>query len=244
MQQRGARWERFRHFACLGDDCFGLGVPLNDQFTFTALTVAPTPPTPMDSLTAAGCSSVTWQLVFKKPIQCSSIAPDGSDFIITGPAPVVIQSASGHCINGSSTVILLNLASPVVSSGIYQVRLVNGSDGNTLIDDCDRQTPAGSVLSMDIGSCFIGVPAAFTPNGDGHNDFLYPLNADKAVNLEFKVYNRYGQLVFETRDGAKKWDGTLKGKAQNTGTYIWTLQYTDGETGKKIVSRGTSILIR
>ncbi|MBK8301445.1 MAG: gliding motility-associated C-terminal domain-containing protein [Chitinophagaceae bacterium] len=40
------------------------------------------------------------------------------------------------------------------------------------------------------------MPSAFTPNGDGKNDFLYPLNAVKANNLEFKVYNRMGQLVF------------------------------------------------
>ena len=45
-------------------------------------------------------------------------------------------------------------------------------------------------------SCFIAVPGAFTPNGDGVNDYLYPLNALKAVDLQFRVYNRWGQMVF------------------------------------------------
>ena len=53
-------------------------------------------------------------------------------------------------------------------------------------------------------NCYIAVPSAFTPNGDGLNDYLYPLNAYKADNLEFRVYNRWGQLVFETKDWTKK----------------------------------------
>jgi len=93
-------------------------------------------------------------------------------------------------------------------------------------------------------SCYIAVPSAFTPNGDGQNDFLYPLNAYKAVNLEFRVYNRYGQQVFESREWTRKWDGTLGGQPQPAGTFVWTLQYTDGETGKKVFSKGATILIR
>jgi gliding motility-associated-like protein len=92
-------------------------------------------------------------------------------------------------------------------------------------------------------SCYIKVPNAFTPNGDGRNDFLYPLNAFLATNLEFMVYNRYGQLVFETRDWSRKWDGTIGGLPQQTGTFIWTLRYTDS-SGKKFFLRGSSILIR
>jgi gliding motility-associated-like protein len=93
-------------------------------------------------------------------------------------------------------------------------------------------------------SCYITVPNAFTPNGDGINDYLYPLNAFNATALDFKVFNRLGQLVFETRDWTRKWDGTINGHPQGTGTYIWTLNYTDGPTGKKIFLQGTSILIR
>ena len=93
-------------------------------------------------------------------------------------------------------------------------------------------------------SCYITVPNGFTPNGDGKNDYLYPLNAYNAIALDFKVYNREGQIVFETRDWTKKWDGTINGHPQATGTYVWTLNYTDGPTGKKIFLQGTSVLIR
>ena len=93
-------------------------------------------------------------------------------------------------------------------------------------------------------SCSIAVPNAFTPNGDGKNDYLYPLNGNLTSSLEFQVYNRYGQLVFETRDWSKKWDGTIGGKPQPTGTYVWMLHYTEGASGKSFFLRGTSVLIR
>ncbi|HEV2355545.1 MAG TPA: gliding motility-associated C-terminal domain-containing protein, partial [Puia sp.] len=93
-------------------------------------------------------------------------------------------------------------------------------------------------------SCYIAVPGAFTPNGDGVNDYLYPLNALNAENLDFKVFDRWGQLVFETRNWMKKWDGTVDGHPQPAGTYVWMLSYVDKETGKRIFQKGTSLLIR
>jgi gliding motility-associated-like protein len=98
-------------------------------------------------------------------------------------------------------------------------------------------------LITKLQSCYITVPNAFTPNGDGVNDFLYPLNAFSVTNLKFQVFNRYGQLVFETRDWSKKWDGKINGHQQDTGTYIWTLSYTDN-TGRNISQRGSTVLIR
>src|SRR5258708_3696490 len=102
-----------------------------------------------------------------------------------------------------------------------------------------------AVQQIDVlRSCYIAVPSAFTPNGDGLNDYLYPLNAFKADNLEFRVFNRYGQLVFESRDYTKKWDGTINGHPQPPGAFVWTLQYTDRDSGKKFFLKGTSLLIR
>jgi gliding motility-associated-like protein len=94
------------------------------------------------------------------------------------------------------------------------------------------------------GNCYIAVPSAFTPNGDGLNDYLYPLNAYKAINLDFKVYNRYGQLIWETNDWTKKWDGRINGELQASGVYVWHLVYTDAEKLKKLDLRGTTTLIR
>lgn len=94
-----------------------------------------------------------------------------------------------------------------------------------------------------VDNCYIAVPTGFTPNNDGRNDFLYPLNAYKATNLHFRVYNRNGQLVFETTDWSRKWDGRIGGVEQPTGVYVWMLDYND-TSGKRIFLKGTSTLIR
>ncbi len=95
-----------------------------------------------------------------------------------------------------------------------------------------------------VNNCYIAVPGAFTPNKDGLNDHLYPLNAYKATDLFFRVYNRYGQIVFQTRNWMNQWNGEIKGLPADPGTYIWMLDYTDRDTGKRVSQKGTSILIR
>lgn len=75
----------------------------------------------------------------------------------------------------------------------------------------------------------VGVPSAFSPNGDGQNDILYVYGAG-IETLDFKLYNRWGQLVFETTSLDIGWDGIFKGKAQEMDSYGYTLTatFTDG----------------
>jgi gliding motility-associated-like protein len=89
----------------------------------------------------------------------------------------------------------------------------------------------------------IFIPTAFTPNNDRKNDRLIPIPVGIASMEYFKVYNRYGQLVFNTSNIGQGWDGRVSGKEQNTGTYAWYVQGTD-YLGRKIFKKGTSTLIR
>jgi gliding motility-associated-like protein len=120
---------------------------------------------------------------------------------------------------------------------IYTVSLVAF---NTALNCSDTAILPVKVLA----NCMILVPSAFSPNGDGKNDYFYPLNALKADNLDFRVYNRYGQSVFVTKDWTKKWDGRVNGMMQQTGVFAWMLSYTHHDTGEKIFMRGTVLLIR
>jgi gliding motility-associated-like protein len=95
-----------------------------------------------------------------------------------------------------------------------------------------------------LDNCLIAVTSAFTPNGDGLNDYFWPHNALKADNLEFKVYNRWGQLVFNSSNWQQKWDGTINGIPQPPGVFVWFLSYTNRDTGKKVFQKGTVMLIR
>jgi len=109
-------------------------------------------------------------------------------------------------------------------------------------DSSGCKDSAYHILKVE-GNCYIAVPSAFTPNGDGLNDYLYPLNAYKATNLIFRVYNRSGELIFETRDWTKRWNGTKASIPQPSGTYIWMLDYNDA-TNKKVSLHGTAVLLR
>lgn len=95
-----------------------------------------------------------------------------------------------------------------------------------------------------LNNCFIAVPSAFTPNNDGINDYLSPNNALKAENLDFKIFNRWGQLVFHSKDWTKKWDGKVNGIEQASGVYVWMLEYTHRDTKQKVFQKGTTTLIK
>jgi len=367
------------------------------------------PPLPikMDSITKPGCKPDELQLVFKRLIDCNSIAANGSDFMITGTAPVNITGASAICDDGLSYKVMVKLSSPIYSKGNFQVRLQKGNDGNTLIDECGKEIIEGDILPFStkdtvsadftynirfgcksdtieyfntgnfvdtwkwnfdnagsstqqnpvriyrsfgikkafllvsngvctdsssaeinldnafkasfeatsiacpgdlvsfnnkstgnivawtwdfgngltsdlktpapqlfnpadytfdlpirllaqnshgcfdtafqlvkiVNNCSILVPNSFTPNGDGLNDYLYPLNAYKAVDLFFRVYDRTGRIVFETTDWTRKWDGRFKGQPADRGTYVWVLKYKDKDSGKTILKKGSTILL-
>lgn len=95
-----------------------------------------------------------------------------------------------------------------------------------------------------VNNCFIAVPSAFTPNNDGLNDFLYPLNAYKATDLTFSIFNRFGQRIFTTNTWLNKWNGRFRNREADPGTYVWFLKYTDRDTNKPYFLKGTTILIR
>ena len=72
---------------------------------------------------------------------------------------------------------------------------------------------------------YVFVPNAFTPNGDGKNDILY-VRGEVVLEVAFKVYDRWGEKVFETTDLAHGWDGTFRGQPCEPGVYDYHLQVT------------------
>jgi large repetitive protein len=86
------------------------------------------------------------------------------------------------------------------------------------------------------------VPNSFTPNGDGLNDIFRAIPVGIA-NTYFRVFNRTGQVMFETSQYLKGWDGTFNGKPQPNGTYVWIVTGTDRDY-KKVEMKGTVNLIR
>jgi gliding motility-associated-like protein len=89
----------------------------------------------------------------------------------------------------------------------------------------------------------IDVPNAWSPNNDGHNDKLYPLTICIKELKYFRVYDRWGQLMFETHTLGQGWDGTFRGQPQVMDVYTWTVE-ADGLDGVHYKQAGNSILMR
>ena len=86
------------------------------------------------------------------------------------------------------------------------------------------------------------MPNAFTPNGDGKNE-VFRIPPGISLKLKrFSIYDEWGAKVFSTENSSKGWDGTISGKQQATGVYVYIIEGTN-EKGK-ILLKGTFVLIR
>ncbi len=86
------------------------------------------------------------------------------------------------------------------------------------------------------------MPNAFTPNKDGRNDCFGITHWGTISQLEFSIFNRWGQLIFFTKDASKCWDGNIQGIPQPSGAYVYMIKATASCT--EIERHGTFVLIR
>ena len=87
------------------------------------------------------------------------------------------------------------------------------------------------------------VPNAFSPNGDGRNDIFRAIPSGIASTEYFRVFDRFGVLLFETNQWLKGWDGTYRGKKQPIGTYVWMVKGKD-QNGHVVEQKGTVIIVQ
>jgi gliding motility-associated-like protein len=362
-----------------------------------------------DSIAKPRCTPDSVRIYFPKKIACNTIAPNGSEFSVSGPTAVQVVGATGNCVDNKTPYVVVKFAAPIYTEGNYTLTLKPGSDGTILLDECAVELPVQNVnfitadtvnadftytsklgcrsdtltfshngankvnnwnwrfnggaaittqshtivwsasstntVSLSVGNgtcidsttstiildnevkalfdmkdvtcpedavlvlnnstgdidewkwqydvlgsstvenpppflfptlnneayytvkltarnntlncsdsirkritvldfCLIEVPTAFTPNNDGLNDFFQPHNALKADQYSFKVFNRWGQLVFQSNNWRDKWDGRINGNLQTTGVYAWVLSYINPETKQRVMKKGTLTLIR
>ena len=89
----------------------------------------------------------------------------------------------------------------------------------------------------------IQVPNAFTPNADGKNDVFRPYIPAPVTNYHMQVWNRYGQLLFDTKTYTKGWDGMCNGAYQPAAAYVYAITLIDVD-GQPVEKHGTFILVR
>ncbi|MDP1811877.1 MAG: gliding motility-associated C-terminal domain-containing protein, partial [Sediminibacterium sp.] len=122
--------------------------------------------------------------------------------------------------------------------------LSNETDFTIRITNAAGCVTTDSVFVKLAGTGEIFVGQGFTPNGDGVNDKCYPLLSGIRSLTYFKIFNRWGNQVFQTNDATPQngWDGKLAGRMQPAGTYLWIAEAIDG-SGKVIKRSGNVILI-
>lgn len=87
------------------------------------------------------------------------------------------------------------------------------------------------------------MPNAFTPNGDGNNDLFGPVWFNEFELVYFRIFNRWGQLVYETNDPTAWWNGTANGVPQPMDTYVYMIRGV-GNRGENFVQEGNVVLLR
>ena len=86
------------------------------------------------------------------------------------------------------------------------------------------------------------LPTAFSPNGDGSNDILF-VRSGAIETMSLKIFNRWGELVFETNNPDQGWDGKYKGREQETDAYGYVLLATFID-GTSLQKQGNVTLLR
>lgn len=113
---------------------------------------------------------------------------------------------------------------------LVHIRSASGCEGND------------SINVLVVNDPYLFVPSAFTPNRDGLNDFFRPLAAGYRNVRFLRVFNRWGQVVFQTNNFSQGWDGTLNGTAAEIGVYYWVLGVTDRFGNDKLIKGDVTLI--
>ena len=187
---------------------------------------------------ARGCDSLV-QIIYLFPDSLTTSIQKSNDISCLQPSAQL--SASGGNFYAWSPAEGLDDAqvyNPVASptqTTLYQVQI----------------TKANGCISTDTITVWVGtgnldnaflVPNAFTPDGDGKNDCFGVRHWGSVSQLQFTIYNRWGELVFQTKDPSICWDGKYKGIQVSTGTYVYMISALT--PCGPVVRKGTITLIR
>jgi len=185
-------------------------------------------------ITQNGC-----KVTLSKPIEViKAVANAGRDTITLYDQPVRLNGSGGGAYNWTAATHLddATIPNPVArlkENELFTLETIS-AEGCKATDE---------VLVKVVPGFDIFIPTAFTPNGDGNNDQLKPLPVGIDHLNYFKVYNRFGQEVFNTKELDKGWDGRISGMIQSPAAFVWIVQAVD-IYGRMITKQGTSVLIR
>lgn len=191
-----------------------------------------------------GCASLVTDrvLVYVKPIRINTFPYDTVGY--PGEKIPLLAIPEVPNVNQYNWTPSTYLNNPVIPDPIVTVGGI-GSDVTfkvtaTATDGCVGE---GYVHLKVYNGPEIYVPSAFTPNNDGMNDTFYPYPVGIKAIKYFRVFNRWGNLVFQTNNWKNGWDGKYKGNNAPAGVYVWMVEGIN-VSGRVIKKKGTVMLIR
>lgn len=225
------------------------GAPVATGYSFSLVGVSAPSTWYVEGFSTAGCISAA-----RPSIQVTLIprlaapvvtvtAISFSSLTFSWPA---VTGATGYQIstNGGST-----FSAP--SSGAAGLsHTIDGLPGNTTVailvraigaKICETSLPGGPVSGTTLSTREIFVPNAFTPNNDGKNDIL-KVFGNYISTIDLRIFNQWGQLIFQTTDPTQGWDGKHKGKLQPVGVYAYILKVVR-QDGTVVNKKGSINLI-
>lgn len=192
-----------------------------------------------------GCNdSATLLLIIRPPVPVFA----GNDFTTAADQPAQLSAQGGgdffvwEVLQPSAGVVFSNLAtaSPTAtfSEGTHILQVMT-------VDDIGCTGYDTIVVTANRLWQQVYVPNAFSPNNDprGLNETFKPSAQSIASLKYFRVFNRYGQVIFETNQLNRGWNGTYKGVPQPVGNYTWVLSCTIA-TGREVNMKGSVVLLR
>ena len=206
--------------------------------------------TSTDSLIISNVSTTMNNYQFRCLIvnRCDTLFSSASALVVFPLPAAFLPADTSICTNGSSLTInaLPGFTNYLWYNGSINSSITINNPGTYWLEVTDQKNCKNKdSITVASKQCLKGfyVPTAFTPNRDGKNDLFRPLLFGNVKKYQFIIYNRWGQVVFETTDVSKGWDGDLKGRTQSTNLFVW-LCYYELEGEEKKFEKGTVVLIR
>ena len=190
----------------------------------------------------AATSATTQVVVMESPVANFTILPVRSPIL----SNVSFLNQSIHALSywwnfGNADLVNVYEENPVyqyTTPGLYQVTL-------TAINNLCRDTIQKSIIIDPVPDLFI--PNTITANGDGNNDFFQIYgHLDAIINFEVKIFDRTGELVFESNDAYFKWDATYKGKLVGPAVFVYEMHmgFLGGTPGEVRKTKGSITVLR
>ena len=162
----------------------------------------------------------------------------GADQTIAQGQSTTLQASGGTTYSWSPATGLSNpnIANPIAFPTTTTTYTV-------VVSDAARCTSTATV-TIFVKECpgDVFIPSAFSPNGDGENDVFF-VRSICLKQIRFRIYNRWGELVFETTDVSHGWDGNFRGKAMDTGVFCYFVEATLVNDAR-IIKKGNVTLLR